>query len=85
MHYFHSSEDLARFGAENPDLDLGLSGEEESDTSIIEKAQERQRSTRRARHEELYESHAIKELLEKLARKGLSIEHYSAQDKPCLS
>src|SRR6266481_3853405 len=80
VQYFHSREDLAKFGNENPDLDLGLSGEKESDTTVIEKS--RNGSTRRARHEELYESAAIKELLEKLARKGLSIDHYSAQDKP---
>jgi DNA gyrase subunit B len=80
VHYFLTNEALARFGAENPDLDLGLSGEEESDTSLLEKA--KNGPTRRARHEELYESAAIKELLEKLAQKGLSIDHYSAQDKP---
>jgi DNA gyrase subunit B len=80
VHYFHDREDLAQFNAKNPDLDLGLSGEEESDTSLIEKA--KSGKTRRARHEELYESHAIKELLEKLGRKGFSLEHYSAQDKP---
>jgi DNA gyrase subunit B len=71
---------LAKFAEENPDLDLGLSGEEDSDTSLIEKA--KNGSTRRAHHEELYESHAIKELLDKLARKGFQIEHYAAQDKP---
>ena len=38
--------------------------------------------SRRGRHEELYESHAIKELLDKLSRKGLNVEHYSAQDLP---
>jgi DNA gyrase subunit B len=80
VHYFLNREDLAEFGTANPDLNLGLSGEQESDTSLFEKARNGQ--TRRARHEELYESHAIKELLEKLARKGFSIEHYSAQDKP---
>src|SRR5436309_37345 len=79
VHYFLDREDLAKFNAKNPDLDLGLSGEEESDTSLIEKS--KNGITRRARHEELYESNAIKELLEKLAQKGLSIEHYSAQDK----
>ena len=31
---------------------------------------------------ELHESKAIAELLVKLSRKGLSVEHYSAQDKP---
>src|SRR5689334_4942951 len=80
VHYFLSREDLGKFAEENPDLNLGLSGEEESDTSVIERA--KNGSTRRARHEELYECKAIKELLEKLARKGFSIEHYSAQDKP---
>jgi DNA gyrase subunit B len=80
VHYFKDNEELAKFGADNPDLNLGLSGEEESDTTLMEKSKNGQ--TRRARHEELYESHAVKELLEKLARKGFSIEHYSAQDKP---
>jgi DNA gyrase subunit B len=78
--YFHSREDLARFGSDNPDLNLGLSGEQESDTSLLEKT--RNGTMRRARHEELYESHAIKELLEQLSKKGFRIEHYSAQDKP---
>jgi DNA gyrase subunit B len=82
VRYFQANEDLVKFGVENPDLDLGLSGEEESDTTLLERAKNGNGSTRRARHEELYESHAIKELLEKLARKGFSIEHYSAQDKP---
>jgi len=31
---------------------------------------------------ELHESKAIADLLEKLARKGLNVEHYSAQDQP---
>ena len=78
--YFGSNEDLGRFDEANPDLHLGLSGEEESDTPSVEKA--RNGSTRRARHEELYESHAIRELLEELAHKGLKVEHYAAQDKP---
>ncbi len=80
VHYFRNDESLAKFAEDNPDLDLGLSGEEESDTSLIEKG--KNGSTRRARHEELYERGALKELLEKLARKGLSVEHYSAQDQP---
>jgi DNA gyrase subunit B len=80
VHYFHDNEDLAKFAEENPDLDLGLSGEDESDTSLIEKA--RNGTTRRSRHEELYESQPITDLLEKLARKGFSVEHYSAQDMP---
>jgi DNA gyrase subunit B len=76
--YFHTEEDLEKFGSEN--TDLKLFGEEESDTSMIEKA--RNGPTRRARHVELHESKAIADLLAKLAKKGFSIEHYSAQDKP---
>ena len=78
VHYFHTETDLEEFGSQNPDL--RLFGEEESDTSLIEKA--KNGHTRRARHVELHESKAIAELLAKLANKGLSVDHYSAQDKP---
>jgi DNA gyrase subunit B len=77
--YFHTEEDLEKFGTENPDLRL-FGTEEESDTSLIEKSKNGQ--TRRARHVELHESKAIADLLGKLAKKGFSVEHYSAQDKP---
>ncbi|HZV34098.1 MAG TPA: DNA gyrase subunit B [Verrucomicrobiae bacterium] len=79
IHYFVTEEDLAKFSAENPDL--RLSGEEEGDTDILEKSKVNGPS-RRARHVELHESKSIGELLGKLSRKGLSVEHYSAQDKP---
>src|ERR1022692_2353291 len=78
VQYFHSEEDLEEFGSKNPDL--RLFGEEDSDTTLLEKA--KNGHTRRARHVELHESKAIAELLAKLANKGLSVEHYSAQDKP---
>ena len=45
VHYFHSEEELAQFGTKN--ADLKLFGEEESDTSLIEKA--KNGHTRRAR------------------------------------
>jgi DNA gyrase subunit B len=38
--------------------------------------------TRRCRHVELHESKAVGELLEKLARRGLKVEHYAAQEQP---
>ncbi|MDB6019977.1 MAG: gyrB [Pedosphaera sp.] len=75
--YFHTEEELAKFSSENPDLRLFG---EEGDTDIIEKAKEG--PSRRARHVELHESKSIAELLGQLSRKGLSVEHYSAQDKP---
>jgi DNA gyrase subunit B len=77
VHYFQTEEDLAKFGAANPDLKLFG---EESDTSIIEK--EKRGNTRRANHVELHESKAVKELLALLGTKGLNVEHYAAQDKP---
>jgi DNA gyrase subunit B len=78
VHYFHTEEDLEEFGSKNPDL--RLFGEEESDTSLVEKT--KNGHSRRARHVELHESKAVADLLAKLAKKGLSVEHYSAQDKP---
>ena len=78
VHYFHNEEELEEFGSKNPDL--RLFGEEESDTTLLEKA--KNGHTRRARHVELHESKAVEDLLVKLAKKGLSVEHYSAQDNP---
>jgi DNA gyrase subunit B len=78
VHYFHTEEDLEEFGSKNPDL--RLFGEEDSDTSLVEKA--KNGHTRRARHVELHESKAVGELLAKLEKKGLSVDHYSAQDMP---
>jgi DNA gyrase subunit B len=78
VQYFHSEEDLEEFGSKNPDL--RLFGEEDSDTTLLEKSKNGQ--TRRARHVELHESKAIAEVLAKLSKKGLSVDHYSAQDKP---
>ncbi len=77
VYYFHAEEQLRRFGEANPDL--RLFGEGEGDTEMVEKG--RNGPTRRARHVELHESKAVAELLLRLARKGLSVEHYSAQDK----
>jgi DNA gyrase subunit B len=78
VHYFHSEVDLEKFGSDNSDLKLF--GEVETDSAFQEKA--KIGNTRRARHVELYESKAVSELLGKLSRKGLNVEHYSAQDKP---
>jgi DNA gyrase subunit B len=80
IHYFHTEEELAQFGAKNPDLKL-FGGEEEGDTtSFTEKT--KNGSTRRASHVELHESKAIVELLSKLDKKGFSVEHYAGQDEP---
>jgi DNA gyrase subunit B len=78
VHYFHTEQELEEFGDKNPDL--RLFGEEASDTDLIEKP--KNGHSRRAHHVELHESKAVADLLAKLAKKGLSVEHYSAQDKP---
>lgn len=85
VEYFVTDEQMARFGAENPGLVLSFGGP--SDNTVAtpvegEKAPPKVVSSRRARHEALYESHAIRELLGRMAKKGLAVEHYSAQDKP---
>jgi DNA gyrase subunit B len=78
VHYFHAEEELRKFGEANADLRLFGTGE---DTDIIP-INRAHGITRRARHVELHETNAISELLNKLAGKGLKVEHYSAQDKP---
>ncbi len=81
--YFHTEDELKNFSDANPDL--RLFGEEE--TEIINAERKNGQNghnghTRRARHVELHESKAIGELLQKLSRKGLSVEHYTAHDQP---
>jgi DNA gyrase subunit B len=87
VHYFRTEEELAKFANANPDLKL-FGGEAESENGDDEKSEKAEKPekknghTRRGRHVELHESKAVAELLAKLSKKGLSVEHYSAQDKP---
>jgi len=80
VHYFHTEEELAKFGAANPDL--RLFGDEIAEANQPEKAEKTKGNIRRARHFELHESKAVADLLHKMERKGFNMEHYSAQDKP---
>jgi DNA gyrase subunit B len=74
VHYFVTNEAFEEYKAKNLDL-LG-------DAEAREKA-EKKGVIRRAKHHDLHlENKAISELLAKLTKKGLAIEHYSAQDKP---
>ena len=84
VHYFHTEEELAAFGADNADLKLFGA---ETDTTLLEKAEkadkeEKPRHTRRATHVELHESKAVMDLMGQLARKGLNVAHYAAQEQP---
>jgi DNA gyrase subunit B len=84
VHYFHTEEELMEFGSANADLKLFGA---ETDTTLLEKADkddkgDKPRSTRRATHVELHESKAIMDLMGQLARKGLNVAHYAAQEQP---
>ncbi len=73
LHYFVTNDELDQFKSAHPALFGG-------DTEV-----ERRRDgpTRRAKYAALHhESKAVGELLDKLTKKGLSVEHYAAQDKP---
>ncbi|MFO1459072.1 MAG: DNA topoisomerase (ATP-hydrolyzing) subunit B [Verrucomicrobiota bacterium] len=75
VHYFSSNEAFETFKAGNPDL-FG-------DAEAKEKLEKAKGQSRRAAHADLHlESRAIAELLGRLAKKGLAVEHYAAQDKP---
>jgi len=85
--------DLGLFGEDDDEEDQTLGqAEGESETEPVaeeveparrgRKARKKEGSHRRARHVELHEHTAIEEILSKLNRKGLSVDHYSAQDEP---
>jgi DNA gyrase subunit B len=90
VHYFHTEEELMEFGSANADLKLFGA---ETDTTLLEKGdkdnkddkgdkEDKPRHTRRATHVELHESKAIMDLMGQLARKGLNVAHYAAQEQP---
>jgi len=78
IHYFHSDRELAKFSKKNADLNLFEGVKETQDKA----ASAKNGNTRRGTHVEMHESKPVQELLSKLSRKGLPVEHYSAQDKP---
>ncbi|HSY42485.1 MAG TPA: DNA topoisomerase (ATP-hydrolyzing) subunit B [Candidatus Acidoferrum sp.] len=75
VHYFEDLDEVAKFKETNSDL-FG-------DTEFREKSEKGRGQTRRATEADLHlESKAIADLLAKLSKKGLDVEHYAAQDKP---
>jgi DNA gyrase subunit B len=74
VHYFLTNDEVDAFKSGLPDLFTG-------DTELFERR--RDGPTRRAKQADLHhESKAVAELLGKLSKKGLSVEHYAAQDRP---
>ena len=73
VHYFITQTELDEFKNSQSDL-FGVEPEGEK---------KREGPIRRATSSDLHhESKAVAELIEKLSKKGLSVEHYAAQDKP---
>jgi DNA gyrase subunit B len=73
VHYFLNGDEVENFKLANNDL-FGPEAETE---------RKKDGPTRRAKFSDLHlESKAIVDLLDKLSKKGLSVEHYAAQDKP---
>ena len=76
VHYFEDLDAVAKFKEANPDLFR-------SDTELREKPEKAQKQPRRAVEADLHlESKVIGDKLGKLAKKGLAVDHYDAQDKP---
>jgi len=96
VHYFETDNQLHEFAKENVDLRIfGEEPAEEADANgvngangIVPDRPAAKAATagtvnrRRCIHVELHESKAVAELLNKLERKGLSIDQYRAADKP---
>jgi DNA gyrase subunit B len=93
VYYFHNDEELRLFSAANPDLgifedeaqgDGESEGQPQAEKPAIEKSSSPRNGTHRRRclRVELHETKAIQELLGRLERKGLNVEHYSAAGNP---
>jgi len=86
VHYFDTDHQLNEFAKANVDLRMfGEEPAEETEANGTEKPSAKSNGNatpRRCIHIELHESKAVAELLNKLERKGLSIDQYRAADKP---
>jgi DNA gyrase subunit B len=92
VHYFDTDNQLSEFARENADLRIfGNEAAEEAEANGANGAAEKPAAKaatagtvnrRRCIHVELHESKAVAELLNKLEKKGLSIDQYRAADKP---
>jgi len=84
-----ANPDLGLFGEEDEEDEEAL-GQAEEEAAVEEaapskrgrKPKKKDGPRRRARHVELHEHTAVEEILAKLNRKGLIVEHYAAQDEP---
>ncbi|HUB66095.1 MAG TPA: DNA gyrase subunit B [Candidatus Methylacidiphilales bacterium] len=85
VHYFETDHELEAFARENADLRIfgdEPAEEAEAEGEKISAKANGNVSRRRCIHVELHESKAVAELLNKLERKGLSIDQYRASGEP---
>ncbi len=75
VHYFVTGDELEKFKLTQPDL---FSPESEETSTRKKDGPIRRQTTNEIHHE----SKAISDLLGKLSKKGLEVNHYAAQDKP---
>nr|WP_256199947.1 toprim domain-containing protein [Verrucomicrobium spinosum] len=89
--YFLGDRELSEFAHANADLGLFgrsidpppvVAGTEAAEPPVAEKPAVKDGRTRRARLVEIHEANSIKKLLGQLSELGLSLDHYSSQDKP---
>jgi DNA gyrase subunit B len=82
--FAHANADLGLFGRsiEPPPVVAGAEGAEVAEPAVAEKPTMKDGRTRRARLVEIHEANSIKKLLGQLSELGLSLDHYSSQDKP---
>ncbi len=81
VHYFSADDQLQDFAQTNADLNLLSSPAPEGEET--EKTERKKDTpTRRAQLHTITEHKSIQVLLEKIAKKGLSVDHYAAQDQP---
>ena len=84
-----ANPDLGLFGEEDEEDEEAI-GQADEEAAVEEaapskrgrKPKKKEGPRRRARHVELHEHTAVEEILAKLNRKGLIVEHYAAQDEP---
>ena len=88
VYYFHNDHQLGEFAKENADLRI-FGAEPTDEATAVNGDAEKPASKsaahvnrRRCLHVELHESKAVAELLNKLERKGLSVDQFSAADQP---
>jgi len=82
VHYFVTDAQLSKFAEDNPDLPIFEQPNEKEEETAAKSKDPKDKPRRRFKLVELHETKAITELLSKLSKKGLEIEHYSAADKP---